>query len=72
MSDMNKIAVIGTVFMDIKGFAQNTYDPVGTNIGDIMFSFGGVGRNAAENLANDRILSKSLVFIYRRGIIKKE
>jgi len=52
MSDMNKTAVVGTVSMDIKGFAQNTYDPVGTNIGDIVFSFGGVGRNAAENLAN--------------------
>ena len=52
MNDMNKIAVIGTVFMDIKGFSHNSYDPVGTNIGDIVFSFGGVGRNAAENLAN--------------------
>ena len=52
MNDMNKIAVVGTVFMDIKGFSHNSYDPVGTNIGDIVFSFGGVGRNAAENLAN--------------------
>ena len=39
MNDMNKIAVIGTVFMDIKGFSHNSYDPVGTNIGDIVFSF---------------------------------
>lgn len=48
----NKIAVIGTVFMDIKGFAHGKYDPVGTNIGDVQFFHGGVGRNAAENLAN--------------------
>ena len=47
-----KIAVIGTVFMDIKGFSYSSYDPVGTNIGSISFVHGGVGRNAAENLAN--------------------
>lgn len=48
----NKIAVIGTVFMDIKGFSHSKYDPFGTNIGSIQFVHGGVGRNAAENLAN--------------------
>ena len=38
--------------MDIKGFSDSAYNPVGTNIGSIGFSHGGVGRNAAENLAN--------------------
>lgn len=52
MTESNGIAVIGTVFMDIKGFAFDEYDPVGTNIGEIKFVHGGVGRNAAENLAN--------------------
>lgn len=52
MDKENKSAVIGTVFMDIKGFSRSKYDPVGTNIGDVYFIHGGVGRNAAENLAN--------------------
>lgn len=46
------IAVFGTVFMDIKGFSHQEYSPLGTNIGDIIFSPGGVGRNVAVNLAN--------------------
>lgn len=44
------IALFGTIFMDIKGFSQNHYDPVGRNVGDIKFIHGGVGRNVAENL----------------------
>lgn len=46
------IAVFGTVFMDIKGFSHKEYSPLGTNIGDIVFSYGGVGRNVAVNIAN--------------------
>lgn len=45
------ITVIGTIFMDIKGFAKKDYNPVGRNLGDIQFIHGGVGRNIAENLA---------------------
>lgn len=48
----NKITVIGTVFMDIKGFSFNEYNPIGTNIGNIEFINGGVGRNTAVNIAN--------------------
>lgn len=44
------IALFGTVFMDIKGFSANTYDPVGRNVGYVKFVHGGVGRNVAENL----------------------
>lgn len=55
-----KIAVIGTVFMDIKGFSHSKYDPYGTNIGSIQFVHGGVGRNAAENLAN---IGMSVIFL---------
>ncbi len=46
-----KIAVIGTTFMDCKGFSKHQYDPYGRNLGDIRFFHGGVGRNVAENLA---------------------
>lgn len=43
--------VIGTVFMDCKGFAKHGYDPRGRNVGAVKFIHGGVGRNVAENLA---------------------
>lgn len=46
-----KLAVIGTVFMDCKGFALQPYNPIGRNLGAIQFVHGGVGRNVAENLA---------------------
>lgn len=49
---MCEVAVIGTIFMDCKGFAQKQYHPFGRNIGSIQFVHGGVGRNVAENLAN--------------------
>lgn len=47
----NGTVVIGTVFMDCKGFASYRYDPLGRNVGDVKFIHGGVGRNVAENLA---------------------
>jgi pseudouridine kinase len=47
-----KAAVIGTIFMDCKGFAKQKYNPVGRNLGSVKFVHGGVGRNVAENLAN--------------------
>jgi pseudouridine kinase len=46
------VVVIGTVFIDCKGFAKQCYNPVGRNLGSIHFVHGGVGRNVAENLAN--------------------
>ncbi len=45
------VSVIGTVFIDCKGFACNKYYPDGRNLGDIEFVHGGVGRNVAENLS---------------------
>lgn len=44
------IALFGTVFLDIKGFSANAYDPIGRNVGAVRFIHGGVGRNVAENL----------------------
>lgn len=46
------VSVIGTVFVDCKGFSKNEYIPTGRNLGSIQFVHGGVGRNVAENLAN--------------------
>ena len=49
---MGDIIVIGTAFVDVKGFARDSYDPAGRNLGSVEVVHGGVGRNVAENLAN--------------------
>ena len=49
---MKHTYVIGTAFVDVKGFPKGSYDPKGRNVGDIKFVHGGVGRNVAENFAN--------------------
>lgn len=43
--------VIGAIFVDVKGFSLGTYQPEGTNIGDVQVIPGGVCRNVAEDLA---------------------
>lgn len=45
------IAVMGTIFLDCKGFAGAGYLPEGRNVGKVAFQSGGVGRNVAENLS---------------------
>lgn len=45
------VAVIGTVFVDCKGFAKEAYHSSSRNLGTIQFVHGGVGRNVAENIA---------------------
>ena len=62
------IAVIGTVFVDCKGFAAARYVPTGRNIGSVRFVHGGVGRNVAENLGHLG-LSVSLVSSVDKGAI---
>lgn len=46
------IVVIGTVFVDIKGFPDDVYSPTGRNAGRVEIVHGGVGRNVAEDIAN--------------------
>lgn len=48
----NGIVVLGTVFVDIKGFPFNTYIPAGRNAGNVETVHGGVGRNVVEDIAN--------------------
>lgn len=48
----NNIVVIGTVFVDIKGFPYGKYIPAGRNSGKVEIVHGGVGRNVAEDIAN--------------------
>ena len=42
-------AIIGTVFVDIKGYPDGIYSPAGRNIGTVKMIPGGVSRNVAEN-----------------------
>lgn len=49
---MNPTVVIGTTFVDIKGYSRDSYDPQGRNLGEVKFVHGGVGRNVVENFAN--------------------
>lgn len=49
---MERTIVIGTAFVDLKGFADSKYDPKGRNLGSIKIVHGGVGRNVVENFAN--------------------
>jgi len=41
--------VVGAVFVDVKGFAQNHYLPLERNVGEVQVTAGGVCRNVAEN-----------------------
>lgn len=47
---MQGIAVMGVIFVDIKGFPWGLYTPRGTNRGSVRFIHGGVSRNVAEDL----------------------
>lgn len=46
------IVVIGTAFVDIKGFPEDNYIPNGRNVGRVEYVHGGVARNVVEDIAN--------------------
>ena len=46
------IVVLGSVFVDIKGYPSGNYIPAGRNAGRIRYVHGGVSRNVVENFAN--------------------
>ena len=46
------IVVIGSAFVDIKGFPYDTYIPDGRNAGRVEYVHGGVARNVVEDIAN--------------------
>ena len=45
-----RMLVIGSIFVDVKGFARDRYMPEERNVGDVQGVAGGVCRNVAENL----------------------
>ena len=46
------MVVIGTVFVDIKGYPYGKYIPAGRNSGNVEIVHGGVCRNIVEDIAN--------------------
>ena len=46
------IVVVGTAFVDIKGFPDGAYIPTGRNVGQVKYIHGGVARNVVEDIAN--------------------
>ena len=46
------MVVIGTAFVDIKGFPEDVYLPTGRNAGTVEYIHGGVARNVVEDIAN--------------------
>lgn len=46
------IVVIGTAFMDVKGFPHDIFLPTGRNVGRVEYVHGGVARNVVEDIAN--------------------
>ncbi len=46
------IVVLGSVFVDIKGYPLDVYIPAGRNVGRVEQVYGGVSRNIAEDIAN--------------------
>ncbi|KEO84579.1 carbohydrate kinase family protein [Tumebacillus flagellatus] len=63
------ITVIGTVFVDIKGYANAKINAECKNVGNIEFANGGVGRNVAEAIgrAGNRVEFVSSVDITSQG-----
>ncbi len=57
------IVVIGTSFVDIKGFPDNVYIPKGRNAGRVEIIHGGVGRNVVEDIANVELAPKFVSLI---------
>ncbi len=46
------MVVIGSAFVDIKGFPEDIYIPDGRNVGRVEYVHGGVARNVVEDIAN--------------------
>ena len=58
-----KVVVVGTTFVDIKGFPRDSFIIHGRNVGTIHYVHGGVGRNVAEDVVHfgDEAVLLSLV-----------
>jgi pseudouridine kinase len=62
------IVVLGAVFVDIKGYPEDTYIPAGRNVGRVEQVHGGVGRNIAEDIANVELRPAFVSLVDEGGI----
>lgn len=62
------IAVIGAVFVDIKGYPEGAFIPAGRNAGRVEQIHGGVGRNVVEDIANLELRPTFLSLVDKSGI----
>jgi pseudouridine kinase len=62
------IVVIGAVFVDIKGYPEDSYIPAGRNVGHVEQVHGGVGRNVAEDIANVELRPTFVSLVDQTGI----
>ncbi len=62
------IVVIGSVFVDIKGFPITQYIPRGRNVGRVVQVHGGVCRNVAEDIANVELRPTFVSVVDESGI----
>ncbi|MBQ6595840.1 MAG: sugar kinase [Clostridia bacterium] len=60
--------VIGSVFVDVKGFASGHYVPEGRNIGTIEFMHGGVCRNVCEDFGSQGMPVSFVTMIEDTGL----
>ena len=62
------IAVIGAVFVDIKGYPAAQYYPGGRNAGRVLQVHGGVSRNIVEDIANVELEPTFISVVDHSGI----
>ena len=62
------IVVIGTTFVDVKGYPLDTYVPAGRNAGRVVEVHGGVARNIAEDIANAGLASTLVSVVDESGL----
>jgi pseudouridine kinase len=62
------IAVMGAVFVDIKGYPAAQYLPGGRNAGRVIQVHGGVSRNVAEDIANVELEPTFISVVDNTGI----
>lgn len=65
------VVIIGTVFVDVKGFPASSFNRLGRNLGKVEFVHGGVGRNVAETLSFMGLKCKFVSTIDNSGLGKE-
>ncbi len=61
------IVVIGSIFVDIKGFPLAQFNPAGRNEGRVVQVHGGVSRNVVEDIANVELRPVFVSLVDRSG-----